>query len=99
MTGISAVSLDGGRRAARGPWRFRCTSLPSRSRPALEVPGNTSKTKGKPRKYPSGPSSWAATASGEGGDSRESCLARGGDYRGLVRGRDMDLHEGDRKST
>src|ERR1035437_7682285 len=58
MTGISAVSLDGGRRAARDPWRFRCTSLPSRSRPALEVPGNTSTTKGRPRKHQDGPASW-----------------------------------------
>ena len=36
----------------------RRVSLASRSRPAPEVPGNTSKTRGTPRKYQSGPSSW-----------------------------------------
>ena len=33
-----------------------------------------SKPNETPRKYQSGPSSWAATASGEGGDSTGSCL-------------------------
>ena len=86
MTGISAVRLDGGRRAARGPWRFRCTSLPSRSRPALEVPGNTSKTKGAPRKYQDGPASWPRSRFREGQDSLDCCMAGDADYRRLVRG-------------
>src|ERR1035437_6337766 len=42
--------------------------------PAPDIPGRVSKPKGTPRKYQSGPSSWAATASGEGGDSTGSCL-------------------------
>jgi len=58
--------------------------------PAPEIPGSVSKPKGTPRKYQSGPSSWAATASGEGGDSNGSCQ-RGGDYRCAVRGGDLDL--------
>src|ERR1035437_5635130 len=58
--------------------------------PAPEIPGSVSKPKGAPRKYQSGPSSWAATASGEGGDSNGSCL-EGGDYRCEVRGGDLDL--------
>src|ERR1035437_10367988 len=58
--------------------------------PAPEIPGSVSKPKGTPRKYQSGPSSWAATASGEGGDSNGSCQ-RGGDYRCEVRGGDLDL--------
>src|ERR1019366_6454165 len=59
--------------------------------PAPEIPGSVSKPKGTPRKYQSGPSSWAATTSGEGGDSNGSCLARGGDYCRVVRGGDMHL--------
>jgi hypothetical protein len=51
------------------------TSLPSSSRPALEVPRTISKAKGAPRKYQSGPSSRAVACSREDGDSGESCLA------------------------
>src|ERR1035441_8032926 len=58
----------------------RTASLASRSVPALDIPGNTSKTKGTPRKYQSGPSPCATTASGQGGDSLDFCLAGGGDY-------------------
>jgi hypothetical protein len=59
--------------------------------PALEIPGRVSKPNEAPRKYQGGPSSWAATASGEGGDSTCSCLAGGRDYRRMVRGGDTDL--------
>ena len=51
--------------------------VPERLRvlPAPEVPGTMSKPKGTPQKYQGGPSSWATTASGEGGDSNWSRLA------------------------
>ena len=54
--------------------------------PAPEIPGSASKPKGTPRRYQSGPSSWAATASGEGGNSNRSCLAGGLSVRGSRRG-------------
>ena len=59
--------------------------------PAPDIPRNTSKTKGEPRKYQDRPSSRSGTRSREDGDSLESWLAGGGDYRRVVRGRDMDL--------
>jgi len=55
----------------------RPVSLASRPVPAPKIPGTARKPDGKPRKYQSGPSSWAATASGEGGMSTQSCF-RGG---------------------
>jgi hypothetical protein len=62
-----------------------------RSSPALEIPGSVSKPNETPRRYQNGPSSWTATASGEGGESNGSCQAGGGDYRQIARGGDMDL--------
>jgi hypothetical protein len=50
----------------------RPVSLASRPVPAPKIPGTARKPDGKPRKYQSGPSSWAATASGEGGEYQES---------------------------
>src|ERR1017187_9073150 len=58
--------------------RFPCL----RPVPAPKIPGTARKPDGKPRKYQSGPSSWAAPASGEDGDFLDSCTAGG-----------MDLHE------
>jgi hypothetical protein len=55
--------------AARGPWRSGCASLRVRPIPAPAVSGTVSKPNETPRKYQSGPSSCAATASGKDGDS------------------------------
>ena len=51
----------------RGPWLSRCASLRVRLFPAPAVSGTMSKPNETPRKYQSGPSSCAATASGEWG--------------------------------
>jgi len=75
------------------PARPASLGFPERSGvlPAPEIPGTGSKPKGKPRKYQDGPSSWAATASWEDGDSLESGPAGSGDYRCVVRGGDTNL--------
>src|SRR5450759_3194559 len=65
------------------------TSLPVMSGPAPDIPGNTSKTKGRPRKHQDGPSSCAGMRSGKDGIPLESSLAGGWDYRRLVRGGDL----------
>jgi hypothetical protein len=57
VIGISVVGLIAGHRAVMAPG-VPGTSLPSRSRPALEVPGNTSKPNETPRIYQDGPTSW-----------------------------------------
>jgi len=54
---------------ARGPWCSRCASRRVRHFPATAVSGTMSKPNETPRKYQNGPSSCAATASGEDGDS------------------------------
>src|ERR1035437_4598662 len=61
------------------PARPASLGFPERSRvlPAPEIPGSVSKPNETPRKYQSGPSSWAATASGEDGDSFELVSGRG----------------------
>src|ERR1035441_2656386 len=50
----------------------RRISLASRPVPAPKIPGTARKPDEKPRKYQSGPPSWAATASGEGDEYPES---------------------------
>src|ERR1035437_7330336 len=69
----------------------RHVSLASRPVPAPKIPGTARKPYGKPRKYQSRPSSWAATASGEDGDSNDSCLAGGGDYGSGIGKGDWDV--------
>src|ERR1035437_1404049 len=56
-----------------------------------EIPGSVSKPNETPRKYQSGPSSWAATASGEDGDSNVACLVGGGDYGSGIGKGDWDV--------
>ena len=65
--------------------------FPSGPLPAPEIPGNTSKPQGAPRKYHDWASSRAGTRSREDGDSLDVFPGRGGDYRRMVGGRDMDL--------
>ena|ERR1039458_3585805 len=89
MTGFSVVHLIDDHRAAVA-LVFPVLLFPLSPLPALEVPENTSKTKGRPRKHQDGPASCVGIASGTGGNSLESCLAGGGDYRRLVRGGDTD---------
>jgi hypothetical protein len=67
------------------------TSLRLQPLPALDIPGTMSKPKGTPRKYHDWASSCTGTRSREDGDSLDSCLAGGRDYRRLVRGGDVDL--------
>src|ERR1035437_3320001 len=75
------------------PARPASLGFPERSGvlPAPEIPGSVSKPKGTPRKYQSGPSSWAATASGEGWGFLGLLSGRGWDYRCVVRGGDTNL--------
>ena len=54
---------------ARGPWCSRCASRRVRHFPATAVSATMSKPNETPRKYQNWPSSCAATASGEDGDS------------------------------
>jgi hypothetical protein len=53
VTGFSVVHVIDGHRAAVAPV-FPVLLLPSRLLPAFEIPGNTSKPKGTPRKYQDG---------------------------------------------
>jgi hypothetical protein len=71
----------GGHHDTPGQAGFPGTSLALQTLPAPEIPGNTSKPKGAPRNYQDWASSCTGTRSGEDGDSNESCLAGGGDYR------------------
>ena len=56
-TGFSVVHLIDGHRGG-GPLVFPVLLFDFRPLPATEIPGNTSKPKGAPRKYHDGPSSW-----------------------------------------
>ena len=69
----------GGQDDTPGQAGFPGTFLALRSLPALDIPGNTSKANGAPRKYQNRPSSRTGTRSGEDGDSLDVFPGRGGD--------------------
>src|ERR1035441_6536095 len=91
-------SLTAGPRAAVAPG-VPGTSLPSSSRPALDIPETMSQFKGRPRRYQGGPSSRAGTRSRADGNSLESWLAGSGDDRRLVRGGDLLLRQRPRSAA